>query len=78
MALQPLDVKLAARPAGERDAAVVLDIDETVLLTLEFNLWTRENRRAFSVDSWNEWVDSREDPLPALPGREASHAAGTP
>ncbi len=52
---------LAGRPA-----AMILDIDETVLGTLPYQAWLVKNNRPFTRSSWHAWVS--EASAQAIPG----------
>ncbi len=61
-----LEKNLADRPQDARPAAVVLDIDETVLDNSPFEVKAIETDTAYSSKTWKRWVDQGK--ATALPG----------
>lgn len=46
-------------------AAIILDVDETVLGNLPYQAWLVKNEQSFTPASWNAWVsESSAEPLP--------------
>ncbi len=51
-----------------RPAAVVLDLDETVLNNGAYQSWQIQNNSKFNQDQWTVWEDSGLDYVPLIPG----------
>lgn len=55
----------SGQPGSEKPAAVVLDIDETLLDNSPFQGWQVLRKKAFNNDDWFRWVElARARPLP--------------
>jgi 5'-nucleotidase (lipoprotein e(P4) family) len=62
-------------PCGKRPLAVVLDIDETVLLNLGFESDTAARGAGYDEARWSRWEASGADKVAAVPGAAETLAA---
>lgn len=68
-ALEALKANHDARPEGAtKPPAVVLDVDDTVLRTVEFNAYLDRYGMDYSDGVWQAWIESRSEPLEPVPG----------